>query len=157
MRPLSDGKKEQLKEIVNSLVKARQEQSLTIEEIAVKTLIRPALLQALEEGQFEELPELIFVRGFIILYGDALGLNGNSLAEQFMEISEQSQIKQERPQVKKKMDIYIPIFLPYVVLVSFASLVLFYILDLSKKTVKISHDYSNNQVNQNTQKPINLS
>ena len=88
MRLLSDGKKEQLKEIVNSLVKARQEQSLTIEEIAMKTLIRPALLQALEEGQFEELPELIFVRGFIILYGDALGLNGNSLAEEFMEISE---------------------------------------------------------------------
>ncbi|WP_052312045.1 DUF4115 domain-containing protein [Richelia intracellularis] len=36
-------------------------------------------------------------------------------------------------------------------LVSFASLVLFYILDLSKKTAKISYtNYSNHQVNHNT-------
>ena len=67
MKLLSDSKKEQLKEIVNSLVETRQEKYLTIEEIAMKTLIRPALLQAPEEGRFEELPELIFARGFIFV------------------------------------------------------------------------------------------
>ena len=67
MKLLSDSKKEQLKEIVNSLVETRQEKYLTIEEIAMKTLIRAALLQALKKVRFEELPELIFVRGFIFV------------------------------------------------------------------------------------------
>jgi cytoskeletal protein RodZ len=149
---LYEAQQEQLKEIVGHLVQTRKEKSLSIEEMAMKTLIRPALLQALEEGRFEDLPEPIFVQGFILRYGDALGLNGSSLAGQFIKISDPPELKEITPEVEQKTNIYIPIFLPYIVLVAFASLVLFYILNSSRKAETIGHstNQSSNskQVNQ---------
>ncbi|MDJ0795332.1 MAG: DUF4115 domain-containing protein [Calothrix sp. MO_167.B12] len=145
MKVLHEAQHEQLKEIVDSLIQARKEQSLSMEEIAMKTLIRPALLQALEEGRFEDLPEPIFVQGFILRYGDALGLDGSSLAEKFIAISNPPESEEVAPEVEQKTDIYIPIFVPYLVLVVFASLILFYILNTSRKVETVSQSTSSQQ------------
>ena len=157
MKVLHEAQHEQLKEIVDSLIQARKEQSLSMEEIAMKTLIRPALLQALEEGRFEDLPEPIFVQGFILRYGDALGLNGSSLAEQFIAISNPPESEEVAPEVEQKTDIYIPIFVPYLVLVVFASLILFYILNTSRKVETVSQSRNSQQtskVNTKAPKPV---
>ncbi len=153
MKALHKAQHEQLQEIVDKLIQARKEQSFSIEEMAMKTLIRPALLQALEEGRFEDLPEPIFVQGFILRYGDALGLNGSSLAEQFIQISDPPELKEVTPEVEPKTNIYIPIFLPYIVLVVFASIVLFYILNSSKKVETISQSANSKQISKVQQKP----
>jgi hypothetical protein len=74
---------EQLKEIGGHLRQCRKKQSISIEEIAAKTLIRITLLTALEEAQIDQLPEPVIIRGFIQRYGDTLGLDGAALAKTF--------------------------------------------------------------------------
>ncbi|NJO42507.1 MAG: helix-turn-helix domain-containing protein [Cyanobacteria bacterium RU_5_0] len=74
---------EQLKAIGDYLWQVRQEQSRSLEEIAAKTYIPLRLLKALEAGQEKILPEPVFVKGFIRRYGDALGIDGTELSENF--------------------------------------------------------------------------
>jgi cytoskeleton protein RodZ len=74
---------DQLKEIGAHLQQVRQSQSRSLEEIATKTCIRLPLLQALEAGHGQILPEPVFVQGFIRRYADLLGLDGTSLARTF--------------------------------------------------------------------------
>jgi pseudouridine synthase len=56
---------------------------LSLEAVASKTLIRASLLQAIEHGDLDSLPEPVYIRGLIRRYGDALGLDGEALAIQF--------------------------------------------------------------------------
>jgi cytoskeletal protein RodZ len=74
---------EQLKEIGIQLRQLRQEHSISTEEIAAKTHIQLRLLQALEEGESDQLPEPIFIQGFIRRYAEALNLDGSTLAQTF--------------------------------------------------------------------------
>jgi cytoskeletal protein RodZ len=75
---------EQLKQIGEHLCKERQARSIPLEEVALKTYIPLRLLQALELGQVERLPEPVFVQGFIRRYADILGLDGTVLASTFI-------------------------------------------------------------------------
>lgn len=73
---------EELKRIGSHLRQERELRSLTIEDISADTFVRPPLLTAIETGEAEKLPEVIYVQGFIRRYGDFLGLDGNALAHQ---------------------------------------------------------------------------
>lgn len=73
---------DELKRIGSHLVQQRELRSLTLEEISVATFVRQPLLEAIEAGEAERLPEVIYVQGFIRRYGDFLGLEGNVLAQQ---------------------------------------------------------------------------
>ena len=74
---------EQLQSLGNKLRQARLEKKLSLEAIEKRTLIRQTLLVALERGSLSELPEPIYVRALLRRYGNALGLDGESLASQF--------------------------------------------------------------------------
>jgi cytoskeletal protein RodZ len=73
----------QLAQIGAFLRDNREKQSKSLEDIAIRTYIRPQLLSGIETGNPEMLPEPIFVQGFIRRYGEALGLNGIELSQQF--------------------------------------------------------------------------
>lgn len=73
----------QLIELGKLLQTARQDQGYSLEVMASKTLIRSSLLAAMEQGNLEELPEPVYVRGLLRRYGDALGLDGETLSSQF--------------------------------------------------------------------------
>lgn len=73
---------QQLQELGSYLRQQRLDRSLTLEQIASTTFIRLALLKALEEGQVDELPERVYVQGFVRRYGDALNLDGYALSHQ---------------------------------------------------------------------------
>ncbi|MBE9136908.1 helix-turn-helix domain-containing protein [Nodosilinea sp. LEGE 07088] len=75
--------REQLLELGTLLLAARQQQGQTLEAMATKTLIRPSLLAAIEQGDLDGLPEPVYIRGLIRRYGDALHLDGETLASQF--------------------------------------------------------------------------
>ncbi|MGF1570544.1 MAG: helix-turn-helix domain-containing protein [Nodosilinea sp.] len=75
--------REQLLELGTLLQSARKQQGQTLEVMADKTLIRPSLLTAMEQGDLGSLPEPVYIRGLIRRYGDALGLDGETLASQF--------------------------------------------------------------------------
>lgn len=83
MNQLNPVQLEQLKEIGAYLRQLRQEQSISTEEVAARTFIPSRLLNALEEGQSEQLPEPVFIQGFIRRYADAINLDGVALAKSF--------------------------------------------------------------------------
>ncbi|MDJ0845367.1 MAG: DUF4115 domain-containing protein [Crocosphaera sp.] len=73
---------EQIRKIATYLKEQRVKQGLSVEQIASTTFIRLPMLKALESADIEQLPELIYVQGFIRRYGEALGIDGYSLSHQ---------------------------------------------------------------------------
>lgn len=72
-----------LAEIGQKLRQEREEQAISLDQVAATTMIQPRLLSAIEEGRIEELPEPVYTQGFIRRFADALGLNGAEFAQAF--------------------------------------------------------------------------
>ena len=83
IRLLEQNKDEKLAELGKQLRLKRQAQALSLEVVSAKTRIQQRLLQAIEEGDRDQLPEPIYIQGFIKQYADALGLNGTELSSSF--------------------------------------------------------------------------
>ena len=129
MTLLNQAQVEQLKEITRRLRQVRQQKSIGIEEIAARTLIRAGVLQALEEERFEELPEPIFVQGFIRRYGDALGLDGNALSHTLISNVVCQDSRNDRNNSGNKSNTYIPLVVTYILLLVAASVGLLHTLN----------------------------
>jgi cytoskeletal protein RodZ len=133
----SKAQEEQLMEVVAHLRQVREERAIRIDELAAYTRIRPVFLQALEEGRFEELPEPVYVQGFVRHYGDAIGLDGTALAQDFASIcSPPPETRQDNEELNKKPNIYIPLAVPYILLLAAASFGLFYVLNPPRPSVE---------------------
>lgn len=65
------------------LQEAREEQGLSIADIAERTNIRPQFLQAMEEGNFQLLPDQAYIRPFLRTYARALGLDAEQIVLEF--------------------------------------------------------------------------
>ncbi|MGJ5675556.1 MAG: helix-turn-helix domain-containing protein [Nostochopsis sp.] len=76
-------RREKLATMGAQLSSSRQEKDLSLDEIVVVTRIPRRLLQAIEEGNLEELPEPVYIQGLIRQFADALGFNGAKFAADF--------------------------------------------------------------------------
>ncbi len=65
--------------IGTQLRQAREAQSLSLDQVAQATHIRLHYLEALEADQFERMPSVVQLRGFLRAYGDYLKLNSDEL------------------------------------------------------------------------------
>lgn len=74
---------EQLKVIGSRLSEERQNRSVSLQQVAAKTYIPLRLLNAIEAGRLDLLPEPVFIQGFIRRYADMLGLDGISISKEF--------------------------------------------------------------------------
>lgn len=74
---------ERLAELGAQLRDRRQAQEIPLERVAGATCIQPRLLRAIEQGKIEELPEPVYIHGFLRQYADAIGLNGVQFASEF--------------------------------------------------------------------------
>ncbi|NJK68357.1 MAG: helix-turn-helix domain-containing protein [Microcoleus sp. CSU_2_2] len=74
---------EKLAEIGAQLRQFREQQSICLEKVALVTMIRRNLLQAIEEGQLDQLPEPVYTQGLIKRYAEAMGLDGAQFANFF--------------------------------------------------------------------------
>ncbi len=83
MTSYSTVQKQQLSQLGAYLQEKRHEQGKSLEDISLQTYIRAQLLKSLETGDTSDLPQPIFVQGFIRRYADALGLDGTNFAKQF--------------------------------------------------------------------------
>ncbi|MGC1392983.1 MAG: helix-turn-helix domain-containing protein, partial [Coleofasciculaceae cyanobacterium] len=72
-----------LQELGSRLRQCRNAQDLPIEEVAAKTKIQARLLNAIEEGRLEQLPEPVYIQGFIKQFAEALGMNGAEFSSTF--------------------------------------------------------------------------
>ncbi|MDZ8033391.1 MAG: helix-turn-helix domain-containing protein [Nostoc sp. DedQUE08] len=144
MTLLNEAQVEQLKEITTRLRQVRQEKSIRIEEIASQTMLRVGILQALEEDRFEELPEPIFLQGFIRRYGDALGLDGNALSYSLITNVVCKDSKNARHS-DNKQNTYIPLVLTYILLLVGASAGLLHILNPQLTAESLTPENNNQQ------------
>jgi cytoskeletal protein RodZ len=72
-----------LKAVGLKLAHAREQRELSLEEFAVKTHIPARLLQSIETGDLNRLPEPVYIQSFIRQYANAIGLNGVQMASEF--------------------------------------------------------------------------
>lgn len=72
-----------LAEIGAQLRQYREQQSICLDKVALVTMIRRNLLQAIEEGQLDQLPEPVYTQGLIKRYAEAMGLDGAEFADFF--------------------------------------------------------------------------
>src|SRR5919199_1110208 len=123
---------ERLKEIGAYLRQLRQEQSISLEEVSAKTYIPMRLLKALEEGQLDQLPEPVFIQGFIRRYADVLNLDGAALAKTFPLNLLPTRTESSSEDFTKFLSSVLPNYLPYILyffLVATAARGLFYLLN----------------------------
>ncbi|MEX0267761.1 helix-turn-helix domain-containing protein [Leptolyngbyaceae cyanobacterium UHCC 1019] len=83
-----------LAEIGNYLRCLRQDRKLSLEAIASTTLIPVKTLMAIEEANVAQLPEPVYVQGFIRRYADAIGADGTEIATAFPA---QSDLRSPKP------------------------------------------------------------
>jgi cytoskeletal protein RodZ len=74
---------QRLMQIGAYLRQMREDQALSLEDVAARTLIQPRLLKAIESGEMHQLPEPVYIQGFIKRYADSLGLDGTDCANAF--------------------------------------------------------------------------
>ncbi|UKP00146.1 helix-turn-helix domain-containing protein [Nostoc sp. UHCC 0870] len=133
MTLLNETQKERLLEISRYLRQTREEKSIRIEEVAAQTNIRLSLLKALDAGDFEELPEPVYVQGFIRRYADIVGLDGTAVANSFtvnaLPPNPYTDSKQKKANSDKKPKIRIPLVVPYILLLGIAGTGLIYVLN----------------------------
>ena len=70
-------------EIGNSLREARDRQGRSFPDLERKTQIRSRYLRALEEENFDAMPGIAYMRGFLRVYADELGLDGQLYVDEF--------------------------------------------------------------------------
>lgn len=70
-------------EIGNSLREARERQGRTFPDLERTTQIRSRYLKALEDENFSGMPALAYTRGFLRVYADELGLDGQLYIDEF--------------------------------------------------------------------------
>lgn len=97
VRPIREQQTEKLLEIGDRLRQKRVEQAFSLEKAAAKTLIRQPLLQAIEKGNLDELPEPVYIQRLLKQYADALGLDGSEIANSFPGGSSDRASKSAKP------------------------------------------------------------
>lgn len=65
------------------LRRARLARGLEIDDVAAATKITPAYLRFLEEERFDDLPAVVYVRGFVASYARVLGVDAQGAARSY--------------------------------------------------------------------------
>lgn len=88
------------------LRQARETQGLSLEQVASLTKIQEPYIKALEEEDFEALPEQIFTKGFVRTYSRSLGIDEDDALRQFSGSSGSyySNKEKEKQQTQKQVE-----------------------------------------------------
>ncbi|MFP6564826.1 MAG: helix-turn-helix domain-containing protein [Myxococcota bacterium] len=73
-----------------TLQQLRLQRGVALDQLAATTKISPNTLRCIEEDRYDELPALVYVRGFVIAYARALGFDSEKVANRYMEHLESS-------------------------------------------------------------------
>lgn len=95
--PAPHSKSEIIREISKILVDRRTARSLSLEKVSQNIKIRLPYLQAIEKGEWTELPGEVYVRGFIRRYAQSLGIDGDKLIAPYIGLTEMPTEKKSGP------------------------------------------------------------
>lgn len=79
--PLPPTSAEIMGQIGDKLRQWREYYHLSIDDISARTQIQPRLIQAIEAGNIEALPEPVYTKGMVKRYADNLGLDGAEISQ----------------------------------------------------------------------------
>ena len=83
-----------LKELGKTLRQERNRKGFTLDDVAAKTKVSAAVVEALEEGRGEDLPHPVYVKGFVRTYAAMLSIEGkhldNLLADGFSDLEQET-------------------------------------------------------------------
>ncbi len=65
------------------LRKEREKQGRTLKEVSDALNIKQKYLEALEKDTYDDIPGVVFMKGFTRNYGNYLGLNGETLVREY--------------------------------------------------------------------------
>ena len=74
-----------MKDIGLKLKEKREENGVSVEEVAEDLKMRPSQIISLEEGKKEDFKDVLFLKYFIRDYAKYLGLDGEELVDEFNE------------------------------------------------------------------------
>jgi cytoskeletal protein RodZ len=72
-----------MNELGEFLKSERLKRGMTLEEIQEITKIRTRYLKAIEDGDFSVMPAMVYAKGFVKSYAEALGLDGNEIVKKY--------------------------------------------------------------------------
>lgn len=78
------------------LKQAREERDLRLEDVSRTTRVRICHLEALERDDFESMPQDVFVKGFVRMYAECLGIDRGRLVEEYREERERQRPNWEK-------------------------------------------------------------
>ncbi|MBR0151376.1 MAG: helix-turn-helix domain-containing protein [Synergistaceae bacterium] len=95
-----------LKELGRIVTERRESIGMTLETVFDRTKIRPEYLRGIEEGDYKNFPEIVYVKGFVRTYLKLIG--AEDLQDDFMSQLDRTQTPQKkqesRPHPKKNMN-----------------------------------------------------
>lgn len=91
-----------IERVGQQLRKAREEKSLTLEQVSREIRIRKRFLEALEQGNLGVLPSAVQVRGFLRSYADFLGLNADELLTSLHQTQQSALAEISTPKVEEE-------------------------------------------------------
>ncbi|OIN99578.1 hypothetical protein COY52_04885 [Candidatus Desantisbacteria bacterium CG_4_10_14_0_8_um_filter_48_22] len=69
--------------MVSKLKEARENKNISFEKASEDTRISLKFLKALEEEKYEIFPAEVYLKGFMRIYSEYLGLNSNEIIEDY--------------------------------------------------------------------------
>ncbi len=92
------------------LKKAREAKALTLEQVSSSLKILPRMLEAIEKDSYKDLPEPVFVRGYLRLYADLVALPSADIIARFDEYytadtGRSPQVRLQSPPLQRLPDI----------------------------------------------------
>ena len=145
---------QRLMQIGAYLRQVREDNELSLEEVAARTLIQPRLLKAIESGEMHQLPEPIYIQGFIKRYADSLGLDGADCADAFptdrmMRVPQQSTWTDSPTAQLRPLHLYVA----YIALIMASVSLLSYIVGRSSPATSVLSGRSNGNLTHPAQNP----
>ncbi|WP_203140821.1 RodZ domain-containing protein [Marinobacter mangrovi] len=68
-------------EVGHQLRRAREAKGITVADVADSQHLRPSVIQAIEEGEYDKIGSELFLKGYVRAYAEQVGLNATSLLE----------------------------------------------------------------------------
>ena len=91
-------KAKKLAELGATLRNVREKNNISLERVAIFTMIRSNLLEAIESGDIEQLPEPVYAQGLIKRYAEVLGVDITPYSDLFTtELTKTETLKSVRP------------------------------------------------------------
>lgn len=99
-----------MNELGEFLKNERLKKGISLDELQEITKIRTKYLKAIEDGDLNVIPALIYAKGFVKSYAEALGLDGNELLQKYSYLfqendNEEIAITAQKVETKKELDI----------------------------------------------------